>query len=234
MRCRGAPNPLAGVVRGRPRSPGASEADPGTHLSEPGRSAENQVSRFLLLGNVMKPAVLLLLSVVATIAAAAPQATPVVSPPPPLPVQFADRDLTIDRPADWRDSGIRGGGVQVHLIGGVNGFPHFTIQSDAGAGLPFTVSPASERHLVEELFSTLIRSVSGTTVLNASWSGINGLRVHDSMSVRPSAAGPIKVRRLLFLHAGVPYVLSWGAPADEYETIAEQVARCASSLRYSD
>ncbi len=54
------------------------------------------------------------------------------------------------------------------------------------------------------------------------------------MSLRPSVAGPIKVRRLLFLHAGIPYVISWGAPADEYEAIAAQVEHCASSLRYTD
>lgn len=148
--------------------------------------------------------------------------------------QFADSELAIDRPAGWQESRIRGGGVQLHLIGGAGGFPHFTVQSDAGAGLPVTISAATERQLVEELFSTLVHSVSGTTVLSARWAAINGLRVHDSMSIRPSAAGPIKVRRLLFLHAGVPYVMSWGAPAEAYEAIAEHVEHCVLSLAYSD
>ncbi len=156
------------------------------------------------------------------------------SAPGTVQVEFADHDLAIDRPANWHDSRIRGGDVQVHLAGGANGFPHFTVQSDAGAGLPANVSAAAERQMVEELFSALVESVSGTTVLSAAWSGINGRRVHGSMSLRPSVAGPIKVRRLLFLHAGIPYVISWGAPADEYEAIAELVERFASSLRRTD
>lgn len=184
---------------------------------------------------------LLLLSTMAASAVAAQQAAPVAlaSQAPvalasrTVRVQFADHELAIDRPSSWKDSRIRGGGVQLHLVGGASGFPHFTVQSDAGTGLPAKISAVEERQLVEELFSALIGSVSGTTVLSATWSGFNGLRVHDSMSLRPSVAGPIKMRRLLFLHAGVPYVVSWGAPAEEYEAITEQVERCARSLGYA-
>ena len=52
--------------------------------------------------------------------------------------------------------------------------------------------------------------------------------------LEPGVSGTIKVRRLLFLHAGIPYVISWGALADEYEGIAELVEHCASSLRHTD
>ncbi len=184
----------------------------------------------------MTRAVLLLFSVLAVAGATVPQAAPGgwTLPPGSVPVRFADRDLVIDRPSDWQDSGIRGGGVQLHFIGGPSGFPHFTVQSDAEAGLPADMSTATERQLVEELFRVLVDSVSGTTVLNARWEAINGLRVHASLSIRPSVAGPIKVRRLLFLHAGMPYVISWGAPEAEYAAIAAQVELFASSLQRAD
>jgi len=152
---------------------------------------------------------LLLFSTMAASAVAAQQAAPVALASRTVRVLFADHELSIDRPSSWKDSRIRGGGVQLHLVGGASGFPHFTVQSDAGAGLPAKISAVEERQLVEELFSALIGSVNGTTVLRAAWSGFNGLRVHDSVRLRPSVAGPIKMRRLLFLHAGVPYVVSW-------------------------
>ncbi len=60
---------------------------------------------------------------------------------------------------------------------------------------------------------------------------INGIEAHSSLATRGSPVGQITRRRLLFVHAGVPYVLVWAHHADRYAEIAEVVETCAASLR---
>jgi hypothetical protein len=147
---------------------------------------------------------------------------------PTVTVVIGGDGLVIERPAVWKPGVMNGPSMLVHFIGGNDGFPQFSAMNDPGAAVEPDTPAADTRDAVEDMFREI---ASGDEVREAGWVTINGIEAHSSLATRNSPVGKITRRRLLFVHAGVPYVVVWAHHADRYSEIAEIVETCAASLR---
>lgn len=139
--------------------------------------------------------------------------------------------LTIERPSEWREGGVRGFGIVHSFIGDTDGLPAFSVQHDPGSRLPEEATEAEVEAAVEELFVAIVSGRPGYVVDHAGWATINGLRVHSSLSSYQTVAGPMTVRRLILTHERSPYIFAWTTERDEWQQVSALVERCVSSLQ---
>jgi hypothetical protein len=165
-----------------------------------------------------------------TLALASPSAKAPAQAPaePTIPVEIGDDGLVVDRPALWQVGFMRGPTILLHFVGNGDGFPHFSVMADREAALPAEADPAEGRAAVEELFAAI---VGEDEMIESGWTEINGIAVHSSLAIRGSVAGRIQRRRLMLVHAGVPYVLVWAHYADRYGEVADLIEQCVASLK---
>ena len=147
---------------------------------------------------------------------------------PTIAVEIGDDGLVVDLPSLWDVGFMRGPTILLHFIGNPDGFPHFSAMADREASLDAEATPEQARDAVDELFAAI---AADDDVIEAGWDEINGIAVHSSMAVRGSVAGNIQRRRIMLVHAGVPYVLVWAHYAENYATVADLIEQCVSSLK---
>jgi len=161
------------------------------------------------------------------------------APGPPAPsaarqettsLAIPEAGVSILRPRTWIEGGVRGSGILLSYIGAPDGLPAFAVQHDPESRMPDESSDQQIDDAVEGLFQAIIEGREGYVVIDAGWREINGLRVHDSLSTYPSVAGTLEVRRLILVRDNSPFIFSWTARAEQWESLETLISMCVDSL----
>lgn len=149
-------------------------------------------------------------------------------------LQIAEAGLAIDRPTAWKLGGVQGMGIVVNFIGSNDGMPSFSVQTDPEARIEAQTTTEQVEAQVEALFEAIALDRPGAEVVEAGWRTINGLRVHDSLAVFASPAGPIMNRRVILVHDERPWIFAWSDRRADWDRIDELVDACVESLRQGE
>ena len=84
---------------------------------------------------------------------------------------------------------------------------------------------------IPALFEAVVLDQPGAEVVVAKWRTINSQRVHDSLAVCASSAGPTMNRRVILVDDERPWLFAWSDRRADWDRSDELDDACVESLR---